>query len=68
MSLRKHDRTIKGRADKNRIELDDGDNNKKDKIEVIWNNAVYAKESAKGHLPGLYYMLFENGYPRGENT
>ena len=31
-------------------------NNKKYKVDSIWNNAVYAKESVC-QLPGLYYLV-----------
>ena len=26
-------------------------------VEVIWDSAVYAKESKSGHLPGFYYLV-----------
>ena len=45
-------------------------NNKDKKYEVdgIRDSAVYAKESAIGQLPGLYYLVLEKGYPEEENT
>ena len=33
-------------------------NNKKYKIESIWDSAVYAKKLEAGHLPKLYYLVF----------
>ena len=37
-------------------------------MEVIWDSAVYAKESESGHLPDLYYLVSWKGYPKEENT
>ena len=31
-------------------------NNKKYKVEVIWDNAIYANKT-KGYLLGLYYLI-----------
>ena len=31
-------------------------NNKKYKVDGIWDSAVYAREST-GQLPGLYYLI-----------
>ena len=36
-------------------EFEPGDNNKYE-VEVIWDNAVYAKKADR-HLPGLYYLV-----------
>ena len=38
------------------------------KVEEIWDSAVYAKESAAGHLPGFYYLISWKGYSEEENT
>ena len=32
-------------------------NNKEYKVEVIWDSAVYTRESESGHLLGLYYLV-----------
>ena len=37
-------------------------------VDGIWDSAVYAKESATGQLPGLYYLVLWKGYPEEENT
>ena len=37
-------------------------------VDGIWDSAVYAKESATGQLPGLYYLVSWKGYPEEENT
>ena len=37
------------------------------KVEVIQDSAVYANK-AKGHLPGLYYMVAWKRYSKEENT
>ena len=47
-------------------EFDAGDN-KEYKVEAIIDSAVYAKK-AKGHLPGLYYLVSWKGYPEEEST
>ena len=38
-------------------ELDVGDNSQEYKMEVIWDIAVYARESELGYLPGFYYLM-----------
>ena len=32
-------------------------NNKKYKMEAIWESAVYANKSKSGHLSGFYYLV-----------
>ena len=49
------------------MEFDTGDNGEKYNVEAIWNNAVYARESESGHLPGLYYLVSWKGYLEEEN-
>ena len=39
------------------LEFKIGGNNKEYKVEGICDNAVYARESKAGHLPGLYYLV-----------
>ena len=38
------------------LEFESGDN-KEYEINVIWDIAVYAKESTTGQLPGFYYLV-----------
>lgn len=45
----------------------DADNKKEFKIEEIWDNVIYAKES-KGHLLGLYYLILWKNYLKKKNT
>ena len=42
-------------------------NNKKYKVDVIQDSAVYTKESAR-QLLGLYYLVSWKEYPKNENT
>ena len=49
-------------------ELDARDNSGEYEVEVIWDSAVYARESKSGHLPGLYYLVSWKRYPEEENT
>ena len=70
VSMLEQDTTRKGRLDnENTAELD-ADNNEsgKYKIEAIWDNAVYVRESKSGHLPGFYYLVSLKRYPKKENT
>ena len=40
------------------IEFDAGSNdNRKYKVEAIWDNTVYARELESGYLPDLYYSV-----------
>ena len=69
VSLLEQDTTRKERVgDDNAEEQDAGDNSGKYKVEVIWDSAVYARESESGYLPGLYYLVFWKKYPEEENT
>ena len=70
MLLLEQDITKKRRVDENNAaELDAGnDKSKKYKVEAIWDNAVYAKESKSGNLPSLYYLVSWKKYPEEENT
>ena len=66
MSLLKQNTNKKERVDKNMIEYKAG-NSEEYKVEAIWNSAVYTNK-AKGHLPGLYYLVAWKRYPKVENT
>ena len=59
--------TKKERIDKTVLELkfETGDN-KEYKMEIIWENTVYANKT-KGHIPGLYYFLVWKKYFKKEN-
>ena len=40
------------------MEFNTGNNdNREYEVEVIRDNAVYARKSGLGHLPGLYYLV-----------
>ena len=69
MSLLEQDTTRKGRVHEENVEeLDAGDDSGEYEVEAIRDNAVYARESESGHLPGLYYLVLCKGYPEEENT
>ena len=57
VSLQEQDSTKKGRVHEENAEELDNDDDGKYKVEAIRDNAVYAKESELGHLPGLYYLV-----------
>lgn len=68
MLLLEQDIIRKKQVDKNNIiELDIG-NNKKYKIEAIYNSMVYAKESKLEHQLGFYYLVLWKKYLEKENT
>ena len=69
VSLLEQDNTRKERVhEENAEELNDGDDSGEYKVEVIWDSAVYARESKSGHLPGFYYLVSWKRYPEEENT
>lgn len=49
------------------IKFENNSDNKKYKVEAIYNNAVYASK-LQGHLPDLYYLILWNGYSEEKNT
>lgn len=49
------------------LELDKK-NSKDYKVEAIYNNMVYAKESKRVQLPSLYFLVSWKRYPKEENT
>ena len=58
--LLERDITRKGWVDEEvrQIEFDAGDEESGEyKVEVIWDNTVYVKESESGHLSSLYYLV-----------
>ena len=71
VSLLEQDTTKKGRVNDMKLdfEFEAGDNKDKEyEVNGIWDSAVYAKESATGQLPGLYYLVLWKSYPEEENT
>ena len=57
VSLLEQDTTRKRRVDENLTEFEAGSNDKEYEVEGIRDNAIYAKKSTTGHLPGLYYLV-----------
>lgn len=43
-------------------------NNKKYKIEEVWNNTIYIKKLEINYILGLYYLIFWKDYPKKKNT
>ena len=71
MSLLEQDTTTKRQMDEEvgQMEFDAGDNKSGEyKVDAIWDNAIYARESESGHLPGLYYLFSWKGYLEEKNT
>ena len=70
LSLLEQDTTKKGRVNDTQLdfEFEAGDDDKEYEVDGIRDSAVYAKESATGQLPGLYYLVSWKGYPEEENT
>ena len=57
VSLLEQNTTRKEQVDEENVEeLDVGDKEEYE-MEVIWDSAVYARESKSGHLPDLYYLV-----------
>ena len=51
------------------MEFDIGTNDSGEyKVEVIWDSAVYTKESKSGYLPSLYYLDLRKKYPEEEKS
>ena len=71
VSLLEQNTTGKGRVDEEvrQIKFNAGDNDSVEyKVEIIQDNAVYARESKSGHLPSLYYLVSWKRYLEEENT
>lgn len=49
------------------LELDDNDSVEY-KVEAIYNNKIYVKESDSCHLPGFHYLVSWKDYLKEENT
>ncbi len=69
VSLLEQDTIRKGRVDEttSRLEFESDGDGKEYEVEVICDNAVYARESEE-HLSGLYYLVSWKTYPEEENT
>lgn len=65
--LKQNTSRIRG-IDENIIELDIGGNNKKYKIDTIWDNVVYTNELELGQLLVFYYLILYKGYFKEKNT
>ena len=50
------------------VELDADNDSKEYKVQVIWNSAVYTRESKSGHLPSPYYLVSWKKYLEEKNT
>ena len=69
MSLLEEDTTRKERVDKLVTELEfEASNSKKYKVEAIQDSAVYISKLESDQLPGLYYLIVWNNYPKEKNT
>ena len=69
VSLLKQDTTKKGQVNDIQLNFEfEAGNDKEYEVDGIWDSAVYAKESATGQLPGLYYLVLWKSYPKEENT
>ena len=71
MSLLEQNTIRKGRVDEEVRQMEfnaSDDDGGEYKVEVIWDSAVYIRESELGHLPGLYYLVSWKGYSKEENT
>ena len=63
-----HDIIKKRRVDKKITELEfEAGDSKEYEVEAVWDNVVYANK-AKGHPPGLYYLVLGKKYLKEENT
>ena len=69
VSLLEKNTTKKGRINDTQLnfEFKAGDN-KKYKVNGIRHSTIYAKESATGQFPGLYYLVLWKGSPEEANT
>ena len=67
ISLLEQDITKKRRVDENVTKLDASkDDSEEYKVEVIWKNEVYIRES-EGYPPRLYYLVSYKRYLEEEN-
>lgn len=69
MSLLEQDRTRERRVDEDatqlKFELND---NEEYEVKGIQDSAIYAKKLEAGHLPKLYYLVFEKSYLKEKDT
>ena len=69
VSLLEQNTTKKGQVNDTQLDFEfEAGNDEKYEFDGIWDNAIYAKESTTGQLPGLYYLVLWKGYPEKENT
>ena len=58
VSLLEQNSTKKGRVNNTQLDFEfEGGDNKEYEVNGIWDSAVYAKKSAIGQLPELYYLI-----------
>ena len=50
------------------VDIGNGNNGEKYKLEAIQNSVVYTKESKSGHLLSFYYLVLWKEYSKEENT
>lgn len=53
----------------NKVQLDtNNDENRKYKVEAIWNEIVYANKPKSSHLPDFYYLVLWKKDLKKENA
>lgn len=69
MLLLEKDTTWKKQVDKIMSQLEFEENsNKKYKVKVICNSAIYTKKLKSSYLPGLYYLVLWKNYSEKKKT
>ena len=69
VSLLEQHPTKKGRVNDTQLNFEfEADHDKEYEVNGIWDSALYAKESATGQLPWLYYLVLWKRYSEEENT
>ena len=69
VSLLEQDTMKQGRVNDTQLDFEfEAGDDKEYKVDGIQDSAVYARESAIGQLPGLYYLVFWKSYTEEENT
>ena len=69
ISLLEQDTIKKGQVNDMQLDFEfEAGNDKEYEVDGIRDSAVYAKKSAIGQFPGLYYLVLWKGYPDKKNT
>ena len=50
------------------MKFDTGEDSNEYELEVIWDSAIYTRESESGHLLALYFLVLKKRYAKEENT